>query len=263
MADSMQGFYETLFGRRDVRSEFTAAPIPMDVVARLLISAHHAPSVGLSQPWNFIVVQDAQVKAAVHSAFCEANQQAASQFDGERQRQYKQLKLQGILDAPINICITCDRQRGGPVVLGRTHQSEMDIYSTVCAVQNLWLAARAEGVGVGWVSIISPDRLSSILQLPKQVVPIAYLCLGYVEYFRTQPELEEKGWESRRAVAELVFTDQWGERSVAHGVYGALQAHCDWPQQFLVQKDRVAQDRVAQDRSAQDRAAQDEATNDL
>ncbi len=238
----MQGFYETLFGRRDVRSEFTATPIPVDLLARLLIAAHHAPSVGLSQPWNFIVVQDVQVKAAVHSAFCEANDEAALLFADARQRQYRQLKLQGILDAPVNLCITCDRQRGGPVVLGRTHQSQMDIYSTVCAVQNLWLAARAEGVGVGWVSIISPEKLGAILKLPSHVVPVAYLCLGYVEFFRQRPELEEKGWDSRRPVEELVFTDQWGEQLTSHPVYDALVSQRDWPQQFLAQKNRAEQD---------------------
>ena len=144
----MQGFYETLFGRRDVRGEFTSAPVPEDILARLIIAAHHAPSVGLSQPWNFIVIQRPAVKAAVHEAFCAANDEAASQFEGKRQDKYRQLKLQGILDAPVNLCITCDRERGGEVVLGRTHQPQMDIYSTVCAVQNLWLAARAEDIGV-------------------------------------------------------------------------------------------------------------------
>jgi 5,6-dimethylbenzimidazole synthase len=238
----MQGFYETLFGRRDVRSEFTTAPIPHDLLARLLIAAHHAPSVGLSQPWNFILVQSREVKAAIHDAFCEANEEAASLFEGERQSQYRQLKLQGILDAPVNLCITCDRQRGGPVVLGRTHQSQMDIYSTVCAVQNLWLAARAEGVGVGWVSIISPAKLSSILQLPEQVVPIAYLCLGYVEYFREEPELQQKGWEHRRPVEELVYTDQWGEQSATHAVYAALESQRDWPGQFAPKKSRATND---------------------
>jgi 5,6-dimethylbenzimidazole synthase len=230
----MQGFYETLFGRRDVRSEFRTTPIPDDVLARLIIAAHHAPSVGLSQPWNFLVVQNQQVKEAIHHAFVEANEEAADMFEGERQQQYRQLKLQGILDAPVNLCITCDRQRGGDVVLGRTHQPEMDIYSTVCAVQNLWLSARAEGVGVGWVSIISPEKLGAILNLPSHVVPVAYLCLGYVEYFRQRPELEEKGWESRRPVEELVYTDQWAEQLVDHPVYAALASQRDWPQQFVL-----------------------------
>ena len=228
----MQGFYETLFGRRDVRSEFIATPIPEEVLARMIIAAHHAPSVGLSQPWNFILVQSPGVKAAVHDAFREANEEAANQFTGERQQQYRQLKLQGILDAPVNLCITCDRQRGGDVVLGRTHQPQMDIYSTVCAVQNLWLAARAEGVGVGWVSIITPEKLRAIFGLPEHVVPIAYLCLGYVDYFRERPELEDKGWAQRQPVEELVFTEQWGERATEHPVYDALKTQRDWPRQF-------------------------------
>ena len=232
----MQGFYETLFGRRDVRGEFTQKPIPEDLLARLIIAAHHAPSVGLSQPWNFIVIQRPQVKAAIHEAFCEANDEATAMFDRERQDKYRQLKLQGILDAPVNLCITCDRTRGGDVVLGRTHQPQMDLYSTVCAVQNLWLAARAEDVGVGWVSIISPEKLAAILGLPDHVVPIAYLCLGYVEYFRNRPELEEKGWEKRRPADELVFTDQWGERGEGHAIYTGLASQQRWPEQFIKAK---------------------------
>lgn len=229
----MQGFYETLFGRRDVRSEFRPTPIPEEVLARMIIAAHHAPSVGLSQPWNFILIQRPEVKQAVHEAFSEANEEAAQMFEGERQQQYRKLKLQGILDAPVNLCITCDRQRGGDVVLGRTHQPQMDLYSTVCAVQNLWLAARAEGVGVGWVSIIKPEKLHAILGLPDQVVPVAFLCLGYVEYFRQQPELQTKGWARRQAVEELVFTEQWGEQAAGHPVYDALASQREWPQQFM------------------------------
>jgi 5,6-dimethylbenzimidazole synthase len=228
----MQGFYETLFGRRDVRSEFKPDPIPEEKLARLIIAAHHAPSVGLSQPWNFILIQRPGVKNAVYQAFCEANEEAAKLFEGERQQQYRQLKLQGILEAPVNLCITCDRERGGEVVLGRTHQREMDIYSTVCAVQNLWLAARAEGIGVGWVSIISPQQLGSILKLPDHVMPIALLCLGYVKYFRQNPELQERGWESRRPAEELVFTEQWGEKNTDDDVYEALASQRDWPRQF-------------------------------
>ena len=235
----MQGFYETLFGRRDVRGEFTSTPVPEDILARLIIAAHHAPSVGLSQPWNFIVIQRPEVKAAIHDAFCEANDEAAAKFTGERQDKYRQLKLQGILDAPVNLCITCDRQRGGEVVLGRTHQPQMDLYSTVCAVQNLWLAARAEDIGVGWVSIISPETLSGILGLPDHVVPIAYLCLGYVEFFRQRPELEEKGWESRRPVSDLVFTDQWDERCADAPIYDAIESQREWPNQFMQDCDNV------------------------
>ena len=229
----VKGFYETLFNRRDVRGEFRGDVIPDDVLARLLIAAHHAPSVGLSQPWNFIVVQSAETKARVHREFCEANEEAVKLFDGQRQQQYHQLKLQGILEAPVNLCVTCDRTRGGEAVLGRTHQRDMDLYSTVCAVQNLWLAARAEGLGMGWVSIIKPEALSHIFQLPEPVVPIAYLCLGYVDFFRERPELEEKGWEKRAALKDLVFSERWGESHSDSRLSEALDLQQDWPLNFI------------------------------
>ena len=149
-------------------------------------------------------------------------------FAEDRRDSYRALKLQGILDAPVNLCVTCHRERGGDVVLGRTHQREMDIYSTVCAVQNLWLAARAEEVGVGWVSIIRPEDLRSILALPDAVIPIAYLCMGYVSHFRSEPELQQRGWERRLPVSELVYTDRWGEQAQAHPLYAALEGERDW-----------------------------------
>lgn len=130
-------------------------------------------------------------------------------FPDNRQPLYSSLKLQGITDAPVNLCITCDRARGGEVVLGRTHNRDMDLYSTVCAVQNLWLAARSEGVGVGWVSIFNDADLRHILRLPETVVPVAYLCLGYVHALYEAPELEIKGWRQRLAIEDLVFQDRW------------------------------------------------------
>ena len=204
-------FYKVLYSRRDVRGEFRPDPIAGDKLRRILDAAHHAPSVGLSQPWNFILVSDRAVRQRVHRAFETANSEAAELFDGERRQQYRNLKLQGILESPLNICITCDRRRGGEVVLGKTHQPETDLYSTLCAVQNLWLGARAEGLGVGWVSIIKPQALSEILGLPDPVVAVAYLCIGYVDFFRQQPELQEKGWERRRPLETLIYRDGWGK----------------------------------------------------
>lgn len=192
------------------------------------MAAHHAPSVGLSQPWNFILVDDSAVKAQVYDAFCAANEEAANMFEKDKREQYRDLKLQGIIDAPLNICVTCNRRRGGDVVLGKTHQPEMDLYSTVCAVQNLWLAARAEEVGVGWVSIIKPERLATIFKLPQEVIPVAYLCLGYVTHFRQRPELEERGWEKRKPVDELVFTNQWQTQATDNPVFAALEEERDW-----------------------------------
>jgi 5,6-dimethylbenzimidazole synthase len=201
--------YRAIFERRDCRS-FLPDPLPDPLIVRLLAAAHHAPSVGFMQPWNFLLIRSPEVRRRVRDAFERANADAAARFPGARGDLYRSLKLEGILEAPLNLCVTCDRSRHGPVVLGRTAQPEMDLYSTVCAVQNLWLAARAEGVGVGWVSIIDPADLHAILDLPESVVPVAYLCLGRVEGFPPSPELERLGWLDRLDLAPLVFEDQWG-----------------------------------------------------
>ncbi len=202
-------FYKVLYGRRDVRSEFLPDPITDDCLERLLQAAHHAPSVGFSQPWNFIVLRDQQIKQSVHDLHQQANAEAAAMFADKRQENYRALKLAGIVDSPINLCITCDRDRAGSVVLGKIHQPEMDIYSTVCAVQNLQLAARAENIGVGWVSIMDKQKLKTLLKIPDRIEVVAYLCVGYVSHFYDEPELQVKGWESRANLADLVATDQW------------------------------------------------------
>jgi 5,6-dimethylbenzimidazole synthase len=208
--DERNAVYRAIFTRRDVRSQFLPRPIPADVLDRLLLAAHHAPSVGFMQPWNFILVTAQEVKDQVKAAFMRANDEAARLFADRQKSVYSALKLEGITDAPLNICITCDRERGGPVVLGRTHNRDTDIYSTVCAVQNLWLAARAEGVGVGWVSIFNAEELCSILGLPAHVLPIAYLCVGYVAELYQSPELEVCGWRKRLDLAPLIFANRWG-----------------------------------------------------
>ena len=203
--------YEVIFGRRDVR-RFRSEPIPDPVFYRLLQAAHHAPSVGFMQPWDFIVVRDPAMKAKVKQAFQEANARAAQHYRRQRRALYDSLKLEGILEAPINLCITCDRSRFGPHVLGRNSMPETDLFSTCCAIQNLWLAAYAEGIGVGWVSIIEPDRLRQLFRIPKRVVPVAYLCVGYPERFLRKPELELVGWAPRLSLQDLVFANRWGRR---------------------------------------------------
>lgn len=202
------GLYRAIHERRDVR-RFRSDPIPAAVLARILDAAHHAPSVGFSQPWDFILIQDRSLREAVHAAFLRANAEALAQFEGERQELYASFKLEGILDSGLNLCVTCDRDRFGPVVLGRTCQPDMDLYSTVCAVQNLWLAARAEGIGVGWVSILHAADLTRLLGLPPRVVPVAYLCLGYVDEFPPEPELQTAGWLPRMPLAAVVHLDNW------------------------------------------------------
>ena len=208
--------YHAIFSRRDVRGQFLPDPVPDEVLSRILMAAHHAPSVGFMQPWNFLLVRASTVKQRVHDVFSEANAEAARMFPDERREIYSALKLQGILEAPINLCITCDRSRSGPVVIGRTHIPTMDLYSSVCAVQNLWLAARAEGLGVGWVSIFHEKALQDALGIPHHIVPIAYLCIGRVSHFKDKPELEKAGWLPRLPVSELLYYDQWGAADIAH-----------------------------------------------
>lgn len=211
--DEREALYKTIFNRRDVRGEFKPDPIPDEVLARILKAAHHAPSVGFMQPWNFMLVRSKTVRQQVKEAFTDANNEAMEMFPDNKKPLYQSLKLEGILDSPLNLVVTCDRQRGGPVVLGRTHIKSMDLNSTVCAVQNLWLAARAENVGIGWVSIFDQDRVKAILGIPEHVVPVAYLCMGYVSEFKVKPELESKGWRERLPLEDLIYFDQWQQQN--------------------------------------------------
>ncbi|GGX95554.1 nitroreductase [Litchfieldella qijiaojingensis] len=204
------GLYRAIRERRDVRSQFLSDPIPPEVLVRLLQAAHHAPSVGFMQPWDFVVIDSLEVRQAVREIFEQENRKAAENYTGERADLYRHLKLEGILESPINLCITCNRSRGGPHVLGRNTILETDLFSVCLAVQNLWLAARAEGIGVGWVSILDQERLAETLKLPDEVYPVAYLCLGYVSEFLPRPELEVKGWRSRLPIHELVHGNVWG-----------------------------------------------------
>lgn len=204
--------YRAIFTRRDVRDQFLPTPVSEPVLRRLLEAAHHAPSVGFMQPWNFVVIREQERRNTIWQAFSRANDEAAEMFAAEKQGLYRSLKLEGIRKAPVNICITCDRTRGGDVVLGRTHNRDMDLYSTVCAVQNLWLAARAEGIGVGWVSIFHEAELKDILQIPDHVAIVAYLCVGHVDRLYDEPELQAKGWRKRIDLRELVFEEQWKQQ---------------------------------------------------
>lgn len=229
------GLYKSIFNRRDVRGQFLATEIPNDVLSRILYAAHHAPSVGFMQPWNFIVIQCPEVKTKIHQSFTLAHQEAQTMFEASKQEKYKNLKLEGIIESPINICITCDRNRTGKTVIGRTHMKEMDLYSSVCAVQNFWLAARAEGLGVGWVSILHHDTLKATLALPDSVVPIAYLCLGYVSHFQKKPELESANWLPRRPIDELVNFNGWGQEArneSEQALIKALKSNQTFPQSF-------------------------------
>jgi len=215
-----RGVYRAITSRRDVRSQFIPANLPDDVIARLLAAAHHAPSVGFMQPWEFIVIRDERIRRDIHQNFERANRTAAESYEGDRRFLYEQLKLAAILDAPINLCVTCNRSTARGHGLGRQTMPETPIYSTVCAIQNLWLAARAEGVGVGWVSILDVANLRRSLSIPDHIDPVAYLCLGHVSAFAQQPELETSGWEQRAPLAGLIHFDRYGE--IDHNQAGQL-----------------------------------------
>ncbi len=204
-----QGVYRAIRERRDVRSGFLPEPLADDVLLRLLGAAHNAPSVGLMQPWRFIVIRSPRLRGEVRTLFAQAQQLAANSYEGQRAELYRGLKLEGILEAPQNLCIACDPVSERGHGLGRHSMPETAIYSAVCAVQNLWLAARAEGIGVGWVSILDPEALKNLLGIPSHMALVAYLCLGYVDGFQPSPELERAGWEQRIPLADVIRMEHY------------------------------------------------------
>jgi len=207
------GLYKAIFSRRDIRSHFLEGKdISNDVLVRVLNAAHHAPSVGFSQPWNFILIKDRATRTKVKESFEKEFQKSILSLDGDtlRQKKYSSLKLEGVMESSLNICVTYDSTRFGPFVLGRTSVPETGVYSVCCAIQNLWLAARAEGIGVGWVSILTIEDLKKILSIPHHVNPIAYLCLGYVSEFADKPDLEKANWLPRLKLNDVIYYENWG-----------------------------------------------------
>ena len=204
-----QALYDVILHRRDVRNEFLPTPVEPDVLNRILAAAHAAPSVGLSQPWRFVLIRQDETRSAVKKAFERANEEAVALFPQAKQSNYTALKLEGIEKAPLNICVVCDRSEPSKPVLGKTHNPDMDLYSTVCAVQNLWLAARSEGVGVGWVSIFHDADIRKILKLPESAVIVAYLCVGYVDHLFERPELAARGWASEKQMEAVIMHETW------------------------------------------------------
>lgn len=193
--------------RRDVRGHrFTDRPLTNDVVDQLLAAALHAPSVGFSQPWEFVLIKDPTLRQRVKQSFDQANETALEVFS-QRQQEYARLKLEGILEAPLNIAVFY-KEPGKPV-LGQTTMEETGLYSVVCAVQNLWLMARALNVGVGWVSILDPEKVGRILNAPDGRRLVAYLCVGYTDGFYSQPELEILEWEKRKEREAAVIYEQY------------------------------------------------------
>ena len=206
------GFYKAIYSRRDVRAHFTSEPIDDNTLTIILHAAHHAPSVCFSQPWNFILIKDYNTKKIIKESFYIEHKRASELIEDPKKSDYLSFKLEGILESPVNICVTYDPTKFGPFVIGRTSIPETGIYSVCCAVQNLWLAARTEGLGLGWVSILSNDILKEQLKLPEHVVPVAYLCLGHVNKFETKPDLERARWLPRLDLKDVVYYERWEQK---------------------------------------------------
>ncbi|MEU2915575.1 nicotinate-nucleotide--dimethylbenzimidazole phosphoribosyltransferase [Streptomyces massasporeus] len=200
--------------RRDIRNGFRSDPIPHEVLLRVLEAAHHAPSVGHSQPWDFVVIRSADTRRAMHELAMRQRDAYAKSLPKGRAKQFKELKIEAILDTPVNIVVTADPTRGGRHTLGRHTQPQMAPYSAALAVENLWLAARAEGLGVGWVSFFDEREMVRALGLPEHLEIIAYLCVGYVDEFPDEPELLQAGWSKRRPLSWVVHEETYGRRAL-------------------------------------------------
>lgn len=200
--------------RRDIRNGFRSDPIPHDVLLRVLEAAHTAPSVGHSQPWDFVVIRSADTRRNMHELAQSQREAYAKSLPKGRAKQFKELKIEAILDTPVNIVVTADPTRGGRHTLGRHTQPQMAPYSAALAVENLWLAARAEGLGVGWVSFFDEREMVRALGLPEHLEVIAYLCVGYVDEFPDEPELMQAGWSKRRPLSWVVHEETYGRRAL-------------------------------------------------
>ncbi|MFB7086350.1 nicotinate-nucleotide--dimethylbenzimidazole phosphoribosyltransferase, partial [Streptomyces sp. NPDC056296] len=200
--------------RRDIRNGFRGDPIPHEVLLRVLEAAHTAPSVGHSQPWDFVVIRSADTRRAMHELAMRQREAYAKSLPKGRAKQFKELKIEAILDTPVNIVVTADQTRGGRHTLGRHTQPQMAPYSSALAVENLWLAARAEGLGVGWVSFFDEREMVRALGLPEHLDVVAYLCVGYVDEFPDEPELMQAGWSKRRPLSWVVHEETYGRRAL-------------------------------------------------
>jgi len=207
--EDRESFYKAIYSRRDVRSNFTSEPIDDQVLMRILKAGHHAPSVGFSQPWNFILIKNIETRKKIKESFENEKTRSSKLIEDPRRSKYLSYKLEGILESSINVCVTYDPTKSGPFVIGRTSIPETGTFSVCCAVQNIWLAARTEGIGVGWVSILSNETLRDVLNIPDHVVPIAYLCLGHVSKFEPRPDLETSGWLPRLKLDDVIYHEKW------------------------------------------------------
>ena len=201
--------YALIERRRDVRAEFSSDPLPADVLHRMLAAAHAAPSVGNSQPWDFVLVEDRETRTAFQEHVAHERAVFAASLPPERRATFERIKVEGVLESALGIVVTFDRDRGGPQVLGRHAIDDAGLFSACLAIQNLWLAATAEGIGVGWVSFYRKEFLADLLGIPAPVDPIAWLCVGPVTALQEVPDLERHGWRHRRPLEQAIHHGRW------------------------------------------------------
>ena len=207
-ADDSQLLADIIQLRRDVRgNRFLSDDIDDDTLDKLLNAALHAPSVGYSQPWQFVIIRSDTVKQQVHQSFVKENAAGAEQFSANKRQQYQNLKLEGILEAPVNLAVFYQPQ--AKPVLGQTSMPDMGRFSVVCAIQNLWLMARSLNIGVGWVSVVDPEAVKKALNAPSNYELIGYLCIGYVDDFLAEPELKTAGWEQQKTSNQVIFKERF------------------------------------------------------
>ena len=204
--------YEAIKKRRDVRSWFSDKHIDNNTLGRILKAGNYAPSVGLSQPWNYLLIRDIETRKKIKAIAEEKRMDFYNSLTDEKKIKFRNIKIEGILESDINMAVTCDASRKGPNILGRATMPEMSEYSVVLSIENMWLAARAEGIGMGWISFIDPDRVKKILGIPESIKLVGYLAVGYLSEDHDIPELEEKKWEKGLDVSNFVYMDKWGEK---------------------------------------------------
>lgn len=202
--------YDALHRRRDTRAEFTGEPVPDDVLRTVLSAAHAAPSVGMSQPWDFVLVRDEETRRAFRDHVAAEREVFANSLDRERAATFARIKVEGIMESGLGIVVGYDAGRGGPAVLGRHAIADAGLYSVCLAIQNLWLAATAEGLGVGWVSFYREEFLADLVGLPAGVRPVAWLCVGQVAGLPEVPDLERFGWRHRSPLESVLHLDRYG-----------------------------------------------------
>ena len=217
-----QALYDVINRRRDTRREFTGEPVPPEVLERILSAAHCAPSVGMSQPWDFVLVREPGTLADFARHVEGEREVFAASLSGERADTFGRIKVEGIRESGLGIAVGYDPTRGGPDILGRHAIADAGLYSVVCAIQNLWLAATAEGIGVGWVSFYREDFLRSLVGMPDHVRPVAWLCVGVVSDVPEVPDLERHGWRHRSPLTTVLHTERYGVSEP--GTTGSLPA---------------------------------------